>query len=86
MNGDLEIEGDMFTVFNELLKYKGKFSTNFKSLNKIFCGSTSMKKQKEEVSSHYDIGNDFYKIWLDDTLVIHVHISKMKMNHYMMHK
>ena len=27
-----------------------------------------MKKQKEEVSSHYDIGNDFYKIWLDDTL------------------
>lgn len=27
-----------------------------------------MKKQKEEVTSHYDIGNDFYKIWLDDTL------------------
>ena len=68
MNGDLEIEGDMFTVFNELLKCIDKFSTNFRSLNKIFCGSTSMKKQKEEVSSHYDIGNDFYKIWLDDTL------------------
>lgn len=68
MNGDLEIEGDIFTVFNELLKCIDKFSTNFKSLNKIFCGSTCMKKQKEEVSSHYDIGNDFYKIWLDDTL------------------
>ena len=68
MNGDLEIEGDMFTVFDELLKCIDKFSTNFRSLNKIFCGSTSMKKQKQEVSSHYDIGNDFYKIWLDDTL------------------
>ena len=49
MNGDLEIEGDIFTVFNELLKCIDKFSTNFKSLNKIFCGSTCMKKQKEEV-------------------------------------
>ena len=68
MNGDVEIEGDMFTVFNELLRCIDKFSTNFSSLKNIFCGSTCMKKQKEEVSSHYDIGNDFYKIWLDDTL------------------
>ena len=28
----------------------------------------SKKNQKEEVSSHYDIGNEFYKLWLDDTL------------------
>ncbi|MEN8076802.1 cyclopropane-fatty-acyl-phospholipid synthase family protein [Clostridioides difficile] len=68
MNGDVEIEGDMFTVFNELLRCIDRFSTNFSSLTKIFGGSTSMKKQKEEVTSHYDIGNDFYKIWLDDTL------------------
>ena len=68
MNGDIEIEGDMFTAFNELLRCIDKFSTNFSSLTKIFGGSTSMKKQKEEVTSHYDIGNDFYKIWLDDTL------------------
>lgn len=68
MNGDIEIEGDIFTVFNELLKCIDKFSTSCRSLNKIFFGSTSMQKQKQEVSSHYDIGNDFYKIWLDDTL------------------
>lgn len=68
MNGDIEIEGDMFIVFDELLKCMDKFSTNFSSLTKIFGGSTSMKKQKEEVKSHYDIGNDFYKIWLDYTL------------------
>lgn len=68
MKGDIEIEGDMFIVFNELLKCIDKFSTNFSSLTKIFGGSTSVRKQKEEVTSHYDIGNDFYKIWLDDTL------------------
>ena len=67
MKGDIEIEGDLFTVFDELLKCI-EFSTNFGALTKIFGGSTSMKKQKEEVTSHYDIGNDFYKIWLDDTL------------------
>ena len=48
MNGDLEIEGDMFTVFNELLKCIDKFSTNFRSLNKIFCGSTSMKNKRKK--------------------------------------
>lgn len=68
MKGDIEIEGDLFTVFDELLKCIDEFSTNFGALTKIFGGSTSMKKQKEEVTSHYDIGNDFYKIWLDDTL------------------
>ena len=26
------------------------------------------KNQQKEVSSHYDIGNDFYKMWLDETM------------------
>lgn len=68
MKGDIEIEGDLFTVFDELLKCIDEFSTNFGALTKIFGGSTSMKKQKEEVTSHYDIGNDFYKMWLDETM------------------
>ena len=27
-----------------------------------------MKNQEKEVTSHYDIGNDFYKLWLDETM------------------
>lgn len=42
-----------------------KFSTDQKKL--IFT-SSSKKNQKKEVSSHYDIGNDFYKLWLDETM------------------
>lgn len=68
MDGDIEIDGDLFTVFDELLKCIDKFSTDFKSLPKIFKDSTSEKHQKEEISYHYDIGNDFYKLWLDDTM------------------
>ena len=68
MNGDLEVEGDFSLMLNTVLKYKDKFTTDFKGLPKIFSNLTSTKKQKEEVSYHYDIGNDFYKLWLDDTL------------------
>lgn len=68
MNGDLEVEGDFLLMLNAVLKYKDKFTTDFKGLPKIFSNLTSTKKQKEEVTYHYDIGNDFYKLWLDDTL------------------
>src|SRR5699024_11615990 len=26
------------------------------------------KESESDVQSHYDVGNDFYKLWLDDTL------------------
>ena len=68
MNGDLEVEGDFSLMLNTVLKYKDKFTTDFKGLPRIFSNLTSTKKQKEEVTYHYDIGNDFYKLWLDDTL------------------
>lgn len=28
----------------------------------------SKEKQKEEIASHYDIGNNFYELWLDETM------------------
>ena len=28
----------------------------------------SKKNQKQQIESHYDLGNEFYKLWLDDTL------------------
>lgn len=68
MNGDIEIEGDLYNALNMFLGQLGKFSTDSKKLKPIIFPSLSKKKQKEEVSSHYDIGNDFYKLWLDDTL------------------
>nr|WP_330390809.1 cyclopropane-fatty-acyl-phospholipid synthase family protein [Anaerostipes sp. 494a] len=30
--------------------------------------TTSKKNQKKEVVTHYDIGNDFYRLWLDETM------------------
>lgn len=46
----------------------GKFSTDETALKKLIHTSLSKKNQEKEVTSHYDIGNDFYKLWLDETL------------------
>ena len=45
-----------------------KFSTDRKVLKKLIFSSTTKKNQQKEVRSHYDIGNDFYKLWLDETM------------------
>lgn len=68
MNGDLEVEGNLYQALDVFLGQMGKFSTDEHALKKLIYSSVSKKNQKEEVSSHYDIGNDFYKLWLDKTL------------------
>lgn len=61
-------EGDLYHALNHFLGQMGKFSTNEKTLRKLIFPSMSRKNQEKEVQSHYDIGNDFYRLWLDDTM------------------
>ena len=68
MNGDLEIEGDLYHALDHFMGQMGKFSTNESVLKKVMFTSTDKKNQRKEVQSHYDIGNDFYKLWLDETM------------------
>lgn len=68
MNQELEVEGDLYQALDAFLGQMGKFSTDRKALKKLIFTSNSKKNQMKEVSSHYDIGNDFYKLWLDDTM------------------
>lgn len=68
MRGDIDIKGDLFKVLNLFLGQMDKFITDNKSLKNLIFTSNSMKNQKSEVQSHYDIGNDFYSLWLDETM------------------
>lgn len=68
MRGDIEIEGDLYTALNNFLGQLGKFSTDTKALKKLMLTSKGKKNQKKEVSAHYDIGNDFYELWLDESM------------------
>lgn len=68
MDGKLDIEGNLYEALDHFLGQMGKFSTDEKALKKLIHTSVSKKNQEKEVTSHYDIGNDFYRLWLDDTL------------------
>ena len=66
MKGRLEVEGDLYEALDHFLM--DKFSVNQTRLKKLLHPSNSKKNQQAEVSSHYDIGNDFYRLWLDETM------------------
>lgn len=68
MDGNIQIEGELYPALRCFLGQMEKFSTDTKALKKLMFSPLSKKNQKKEVSSHYDIGNDFYRLWLDDTL------------------
>lgn len=68
MNGDLEIEGNLYDALNHFLGQMDRFSTDRDALKNLLFTATNKKNRQEEVRSHYDLGNDFYKLWLDETM------------------
>ena len=68
MDGDLIVEGNFYQALDHFLGQMGKFSADEHALKKLIFTSSSRKNQEKEVTSHYDIGNDFYKLWLDETM------------------
>ena len=68
MRGNLEIEGDLYHALDYFMSEMDKFSIDKKAMKKLIFTSISKKNQEKEVRSHYDIGNDFYKLWLDETM------------------
>jgi cyclopropane-fatty-acyl-phospholipid synthase len=73
---DLEIEGDLVAVLTELnfgLSKVGR-KQGFSDLFAPFGlarrrARQSLVESKSSVYHHYDIGNEFYKLWLDEQLV-----------------
>ena len=68
MRKDIEIEGDLFKALCVVLGHVNKDSINKKVLSSLFNMGLRKKDQKQQVSSHYDLGNDFYSLWLDETM------------------
>lgn len=68
MRGDIELNRDLFEVLDLFMGQMGKFKSNKRALRSLIHTSRSKGNQKKEVTSHYDIGNDFYRLWLDETM------------------
>lgn len=68
MRGDIELDKDLYEVLDLFMGEMEKFRTNRRALHSLLHTSLGIKNQKKEVTSHYDIGNDFYRLWLDETM------------------
>ncbi|WP_462413336.1 class I SAM-dependent methyltransferase [Neobacillus sp. Marseille-QA0830] len=69
MNGTIEIEGNLKEIVTSIYRsgegFLGQGQLAAQLMKKL---TNSTKHSKENVSFHYDIGNDFYKLWLDETM------------------
>jgi len=69
MTKKIEIEGSVQKVIESLYNNKESFLTNsdkYASLLKM--ATNNIKNSKKNIEFHYNIGNDFYKLWLDDSM------------------
>lgn len=69
MTQKIDIEGSIEdaveSIYNNKESFLGNSSKYAHVINKI---SNNLKKSKENIEHHYDIGNDFYKLWLDESM------------------
>lgn len=69
MHGVIDIEGSVQEAVESLYNNRSSFLRQGHLYNKALkLLSNNMKKSKENIEHHYDIGNDFYRLWLDDTM------------------
>ncbi|MBN2223595.1 MAG: class I SAM-dependent methyltransferase [Deltaproteobacteria bacterium] len=73
MNGEIEVEGDL----QQLLSLPSQFGSGngrlsfFTALSEwaaSFRNRNALSGSRKNVSHHYDISNDFYRLWLDHNL------------------
>ncbi|MFL0165306.1 class I SAM-dependent methyltransferase [Candidatus Clostridium helianthi] len=69
MTKKIDIEGSIQKVIESLYNNQESFLSNSdKYANLLRMATNSIKNSKKNIEFHYDIGNDFYKLWLDDTM------------------
>ncbi|HGD0104992.1 TPA: class I SAM-dependent methyltransferase [Streptococcus agalactiae] len=68
MDGDIEIYGSIQELILSAYRCEDSFLRNSKFSKLIPKQFHDKKHSKSDIQKHYDIGNDFYKLWLDDTM------------------
>ncbi len=69
MNNVIDFQGNVQEIIESVYKNKDSFlhkSGLFEKLYKVT--PHSIKNSKNDIKQHYDLGNDFYKLWLDKTM------------------
>ncbi len=67
----LKLRGAFKSLLPQHNRKAGSFLTDQSGIGKSMIkllGNHSQKQSREDIHSHYDIGNDFYNKWLDPTM------------------
>ncbi|MYY76529.1 SAM-dependent methyltransferase [Ligilactobacillus salivarius] len=69
MDKKIEVSGSLQVLINSAYESANSFLNNNKFKRFLPKQSHSEESSKNDVQSHYDLGNDFYKLWLDKTMI-----------------
>jgi cyclopropane-fatty-acyl-phospholipid synthase len=64
-SGRIEVRGDLLVVMQEAYRYTTDNTTVGSLLARARTLAPDLSESKRNIHHHYDIGNDFYKLWLD---------------------
>lgn len=75
ISNDLECD-DLTNLFKFYIHNKNQFQNTFTKYFKIFnydylrksLNKNTINRSKKNISLHYDLGNDFFQLWLDETM------------------
>jgi len=65
--GRIEIDGDLVQLLHET--YRRMDGQPHRAPGLVWKRKNSVARAKENIHHHYDVGNDFYKLWLDPRMV-----------------
>jgi cyclopropane-fatty-acyl-phospholipid synthase len=69
MDGRVQLEHGSMLDFLRFYNENRTFLTSKLGKRLVYHRNNNAKKnQLEQIHTHYDLGNDFYKLWLDDTM------------------
>jgi cyclopropane-fatty-acyl-phospholipid synthase len=63
--GRIQITGDILVVVDEAYRYLAKTESPSGRLSRSRLRAPSLSDSQRNIHHHYDIGNEFYKLWLD---------------------
>ncbi|GAX06114.1 cyclopropane-fatty-acyl-phospholipid synthase [Secundilactobacillus pentosiphilus] len=68
MDKKIEIDGSIEKLITSAYETANSFFHNNKFIHFLPKQKHDEKESKQDIQSHYDLGNDFYKLWLDKTM------------------
>jgi cyclopropane-fatty-acyl-phospholipid synthase len=67
--GTLEVSGDLVEIIKRQFDLRPRSLTWADRLRAILRQRNTLSRARDNIHHHYDIGNDFYRLWLDRELV-----------------